>query len=351
MTETGLTVLNSIISAGIGAISALAVVLIEGRREKKKEKQNEYDTYKKYSKPIMFAAETLAWRINEILTFNAAFLLPDAPENGFFKYKFDSTVYRLCALIGWIRAAQKEHSYLEGFGNTKNAKVRESIISLQKVLADGSQVEVSIIEELSKLYNIPIKELSDKVRSEIGVECERIVFKYIPDQVKKNVALLKDKEQLKLVNEVIDLICEKTQSTKLEKKEIKKKLDIAIDEIAREFCWIYRDWQNAIGDEMLIKLNDSYRYYDVIGFSAFMDKNAENVWLQKVNNLFANLDISIDNRFDSRVGQIKDIYIALINLIQELNNSIEDEQAISSNSLDKLSQYSAELKKQRGKVL
>ncbi len=75
----------------------------------------------------MFASESLAWRLREILSFNGAFLLPEAPMNGFFKYKFDSTVYRLCALLGWIRAAQKEQSYLEGFGDTKSKKVREAI--------------------------------------------------------------------------------------------------------------------------------------------------------------------------------------------------------------------------------
>ena len=86
--------------------------------------------------------------------FNGAYLLPDAPMNGFFKYKFDSTVYRLCAVIGWIRAAQKEHSYLEGFDSAKNSDIREAVSEFQKVLADGSHVEVSIFEELSKLYGL-----------------------------------------------------------------------------------------------------------------------------------------------------------------------------------------------------
>lgn len=346
MTETESTILSAIISAAVGAMSALLVVFIQGYREKRKQKKIEYDAYKKYSKPIIFASETLAWRLREILTFKGAFLLPDAPMNGFFKYKFESTVYRLCALIGWIRAAQKEQSYIEGFGNTKSKDIREAINSFQKVLADGSHVEVSIFEELCKLYELQIVEISDPIGQEIGVEIEKIVFNYIPDQVKKNASTIDKKDQLEMVKSIMEFISLKTDNPVLDKKQIKSKLSVAIDEIAREFCWIYRDWQTAIGDEMLIRLNDSYRYFDVIGFSQFTEKHEGNKWLQKVDNLFSNLDVAIDNRFDTRVGQIKRIYVSLINLIENLSFTIEDEQGISKKGLKILSDYSKELKKE-----
>lgn len=339
--------INVLISAFIGAISALLVVYIQNRTEIKKERKEEYNAYKKYSKPIMFASESLAWRLREILSFNGAFLLPDAPMNGFFKYKFDSTVYRLSALLGWIRAAQKEQSYLEGFGDTKSEKVREAINNFQKVLADGSHVEVSVFEELCKLFNITPKEITDQTRQKIGVEIEKIVFNFIPDQIKKNASTIKKKDQLKMVESIMEFITETTDSPKVDKKAIKEKLEIAIDEIAREFCWIYRDWQSAIGDEMLIILNDSYRNFDVIGFSEFMTKHEQNKWLKKIDNLFSNLDVSIDNRFDTRVSQIKLIYIAIINLIEELNLTIEDEQAISNKGLETLKKFKSNLKSEK----
>lgn len=144
----------------------------------------------------------------------------------------------------------------------------------------------------------------------------------------------------------MDFICQKTNQNPLEEELIKSKIGVSIDEIAREFCWIYRDWQNAIGDEMLIKLEDSYRYFDVIGFGEFMEKHGSSDWLKKVDNLFSNLDVSIDNRFDTRVSQVKRIYITLINLIQELNKAIEDEQAISKKGLKILIEYQEKLEEE-----
>ena len=282
--------------------------------------------------------------------FNGAYLLPDAPMNGFFKYKFDSTVYRLCAVIGWIRAAQKEHSYLEGFDSAKNSDIREAVSEFQKVLADGSHVEVSIFEELSKLYRLEERKVSDQVRQEIGVGIEKIVFEYIPDQVKKNVSNLEQTDKIKMVSSILKLISAKTQQDTLDENAVESKIDVAIDEIAREFCWIYRDWQNAIGDEMLFRLEGSYRYFDVIGFSDFSTKHEESEWLKKVDNLFSNLNVAIDDRFDTRVSQVKRIYTTLIILIEELNKAINNEQAISSKGLKTLVEFKQNLIKEENKA-
>lgn len=95
----------AIISSLISASIALITVFINNRYEKKKAKSQEYDAIKRYANPIIKASEQFAWRLKEILEFKGPYLLPDAPMNGFFKYKFDSTVYRLCAILGWLEAA------------------------------------------------------------------------------------------------------------------------------------------------------------------------------------------------------------------------------------------------------
>ena len=335
--------LNTIISAGVGAAVALLTLYVDGIRKKKDRKREEYNIYKSYSNPIIAAAESLAWRLREVLMFNGAYLLPDAPMNGFFKYKFDSTVYGMCYLIGWIRAVQKEHSYIEGINDTQTPNIRRTINSFQKVLADGSHVEVSILEELCKLYGLEEKQISDSIRQKLGVEIERIVFGFIPDQVKKNVSNLQAEQKLEMISSIMNLISEHTQQKSIEESEIGQKIDIAVDEIAREFCWIYRDWQNAIGDEMILKLEDGKRYYDVIGFAEFMKRRTKNEWIQKADNLFANLDVSIDNRFDTRVSQVKRIYVSLVELITALNETIEDEEGISSSGLETLTELKTKL--------
>jgi len=334
-----MSLINTIISATIGVVSVLITQYLQKNIKEEEKKQKDYDTYKKYAKPIILAAESLAWRLKEVLLFNGAYLLPDAPKNGFFKYKFDSTVYRLCALIGWIRAAQKEFSYVEGVGDNKNKGLIRAINSFQKALADGDHVEVSIYEELCTLYGLELKDLPDQRKKEIGVEIEKIVFKLIPDQVKRNVKALKDEDKLTMVSSILNLISSSTNQKVLTREEVKSNLDVAITEISREFCWIYRDWQSAIGDEMLISLNNSYRFFDILGFSDFVIKHDNNVWLKKIDNLFSNLDVSVDDRFDSRVSQVKQIYSELIIIIEAFNKVILEEEAISKDGLKSLKKF------------
>lgn len=302
------TVQATITSAIISAIIALFVVFINKYFENKKSKKKKYDTVKKYANPIIFASEQLAWRLKEILEFKGAYLLPNAPMNGFFKYKFDSTTYRLNAVLGWIHAAKKEQSYIEGIKIKQHEKIQSSINEFQRRLADGSHIEVSILGDLAILFNLNIGELDESKKALIGVELENIIFKFIPDNIKKNVGSLPQEKQTEMLDKIMDFICTKTNQRKIKQEVIKEKRATAINEISREFCWIYRDWQAAIGEEMIIKIKGANRRFDVIGFPEFIMKHNESNWLKKTDNLFSNLDVSVDDRFDSRVQQLKQVY-------------------------------------------
>jgi len=96
LTPVQATLISSIISVFV----ALTIILINKLLDNRKNKKEKYDTVKKYANPVILASEQLAWRIKEILEFNGTYLLPNTPENGFFKYKFDSTVYRLSCVLG-----------------------------------------------------------------------------------------------------------------------------------------------------------------------------------------------------------------------------------------------------------
>ena len=72
----------TLISSIISALIALTVFWTAKYFDNKKAKQEKYDAVKKYANPIIFAAEQLAWRLKEILSFNGAYLLPNAPKNG-----------------------------------------------------------------------------------------------------------------------------------------------------------------------------------------------------------------------------------------------------------------------------
>lgn len=346
----------TIISSVLSAIIALAVVFINKYFENRKQKKEKYDAVKKYANPIISASEQLAWRLKEILEFNGTYLLPDAPSNGFFKYKFDSTVYRLCALLGWIQAAKKEQSYIEGIKIRQHKEIQFALVDFQMKLADGSHIEVSILDDLVNLYNLKPVNLTDNERSLIGVKIENIIFNYIPNSVKRNAILLEEEKQIKMVKEILDHICEKTKQKKIDEVVVKEKIASAVNEISREFCWLYRDWQSAIGDIMLKEIEGFNRRFDVIGFAEFQEVHDKNEWLSKVDGLFVSLDISVDDRFDARVQQLKLVFSSIVNLISALKKLISKQETITDESLMKLNQANfrinkLEPKKQRRRLI
>jgi hypothetical protein len=329
----------TIISSIISAIIALSVILINRYFESNKIKREKYDTLKKYANPIIFAAEQLAWRLKEILEFNGAYLLPNAPMNGFFRYKFNSTVYRLCAILGWIQAAKKEQSYLEGLKLKHHKKVQEAFNRFQKNLADGSHVEVSILDELIRLFNLKPISLTYNEKVLIGVELEKTVFTYIPDSIKKNTSLLEENKQIDMLEEILNYICRKTYQTNIKLEIIKEKRASAINEISREFCWIYRDWQSAIGDVMLKEIQGANRRYDVLGFAEFQCIHESNEWLKKVDGLFSSLDVSVDDRFDTRVQQLKQVFGSTVEIINVLRTLISEQETIPDKSFQALNTF------------
>ncbi|MCY1634402.1 hypothetical protein [Marinifilum sp. D737] len=336
----------TIISSALSAIIALTVVFINKQYEKGKQKKEKYDAFKKYANPIISASEQLAWRLKEILEFQGAYLLPNAPPNVFFKYKFDSTVYRLCSLLGWIQAARKEQSYFEGFKIHHHKEIQLAIIDFQKKLADGSHIEVSILDDLVKLYNLKPVNLSENDRALLGVELEKIIFKYIPNSIKRDASLLKIDKQINMVKEILDHICYKTKQSTIEEKVIREKIATAINEISREFCWIYRDWQTAIGDVMIEEINGANRRFDIIGFAEFQNIHSTNNWLKKVDGLFASLDVSVNDRFDSRVQQLKQVYSSIIHLIEVLKKLISKQETIPMDSFMKLKAFNSKINNQ-----
>ena len=339
MNSVQVTIFSSILSA----IIALTVVFINRLFDNRKTKKEKYDTVKKYANPIIFASEQLAGRLKEILEFNGAYLLPKAPMNGYFKYKFDSTTYRLNSLLGLIHAAQKEQSYIEGTKIRHNKKIQSSIHKFQKTLADGSQVEVSILNDLGKLFNLNISNLEDSKKALIAVELEKIVFYYIPDSVKKNVINISNEMQVEMLQKILDFICSEINHTKINKIIIEENRVTAIKEISREFCWIYRDWQFAIGDIMIKEIKDANRRFDVIGFPEFQLIHKSNYWLKKTDDLFSNLDVSVEDRFDSRVKQLKQIYDSIIELISTLREIVKKEESISESSFDVLNSFNQKI--------
>ncbi|MBD3192581.1 MAG: hypothetical protein GF308_18215 [Candidatus Heimdallarchaeota archaeon] len=341
-------IFDKLLSALIGALVAVISIFIKDHlivkaSEKRKNKQSKLITFKLYANPIIRATETLCWRLKEIFEQRGAFLLEGNPRNTFFQYKYISTIYRLSVLIGWIRAVYREFAYIDTSESKGNRLIENAFMEFQKALADGQHLELSILIELASCWKISLKSLSKEEKAKLAVKLENIVYNIIKDSKIILASKLSDEEQVDLLQKLSDTICNEVHCTEIEQKVIKESQNTAIREISRIETWIYRDWQNAIGDVMLVKIENSPRRYDVIGYGEFEELFEKNKWIKKVSKLFDNLNVEIDDRMDARVGQLKRVYKAAVGIMEAFNDSNINQETIPENSLNKLTKFANEL--------
>jgi hypothetical protein len=340
-------IVSSIISALIALVVMISNNLVLSFKEKKREQKKTKDTFKLYAHPIIRASEQLAWRLKEILEFNGAFFLPNAVINSYYQYKINSTIYRLCALLGWVQAAKREFSYFDTPNSKQHTKIQNAIGTFRKALADGSHIEISILGYLTKLFHLDISKLSVKDITCLGAELEAIVFNYISSNVKSDVKKISTEKQRELLTEILDIISKRANQSKVSREVITENRQTAINEIARNFCWIYRDWQHAIGDLMLTEINGAARRYDVIGYGEFEEMlkigtETQKEWLKKISRLFEELDVSVDDRFDARVSQLKFLFSSILGLIKVFNSIDTGQKTITQDSFESLLKFEKE---------
>src|SRR6266496_797137 len=147
-----------VFTAGVvaGITTTLTLILKEHlfprSLEEWKERRHLAATYRRYRDPIVLSARELASRLVEIWTeFPTGYLdrdlwdvedpfdlVNDTDNIHFQKYKLVSTVYRLCALFGWIELYRREVVFLNAGHDRKNKRLEACLHDVQSDLADGS---------------------------------------------------------------------------------------------------------------------------------------------------------------------------------------------------------------------
>jgi hypothetical protein len=105
-------------------------------------------------------------------------------------------------------------------------------------------------------------------------------------------------------------------------------IDKMIRRIGVRESWIYRDWQDAIGELMLVETQNSTRRFNVIDFGTFetkssvqshvsdMGKASLEVWIPRLQGVFDDLDMS--DRTDARTYQLKSV----LRMLEELKEAV-----------------------------
>jgi hypothetical protein len=295
-------------------------VLLENRKKQTANK----DAFTRYKTPLLRAARSLSLRILEIFRGRSYFLLQDAPATEFYRYKYISTIYRLCALLGWIRAIQLETINIVVTKRSDFAKMEAAQETIVKSLADGQHIEEQIVRNLCAGWNIDLTTIESGTMRRVGFDIDNLIQEFGYLYKKAKITELDEIHQRVLLNKITSIIQNRFQTSN--PIDIDIQFADSIREVSVQQGLLYRDWQVAIGDLMIEKIDKSIRSYDIISFRKFEEMcengNAEEKkWIKRAERLFSGIDITVvEDRFDTRVSQLKKVQEATASLVQILED-------------------------------
>ncbi len=310
--------LSTIIAFGLKALFDVWWAI---KQDKKKQKV--------YADPLLTAAISLVRRFKEIYEGDAQFLSGKAPQNEYFKYMFLSTLYRLCAVLGWLRAADRELSGIEINDKKENTDLKKAVENFEQALSTSQFLSESRLVFLARRWKIDTEALDQTQMEHLGAEIEQLIWDALHEENANFAYELEEEKQDKLLEKVAYLMIESCGIEDFDISIIKETSRSTIRAISRVESWIYRDWQAAIGDMMLVESHDAERRFEVIGFNKFEDiylkhlneGEENNRWLERIVRLFRDLNLNRDDIFDARAQQLRNVCSATIELIMVLNKS------------------------------
>lgn len=270
---------DEIAAATIGAGVAIGTILLKDIgwgliQAARARKRSRLDAVEAYLQPICNAAESLFWRLREVLDPNAPpnFIMPGAIETEFKRYKLTSTAYRFAALIGWTRALRRELLFLRSEDVDAEQKLDQALGRISAALADGQQLELLraslLVEEwcLDNRHPLDMERVAHRVDSYLQQHFSAGMHRH-------TVRDMESKDQKRLVSEVAGVVCKALDISPLPDTIVEASLAKAVGIIGIREHWVYRDMQAAIGDDMVevVEHPSAIRRFDVAGYGSFLE--------------------------------------------------------------------------------
>jgi hypothetical protein len=325
----------AIVAAAVTSVFTIAGIalkdfLFKTLEERRTEQRARDAIYERYSTPLINSTIPLMNRLNEILyeKHRPVYLRGEGinnstnPGGAFRSYKKLSTIYRLAAVLGWIRACRREFSYLRVAEPGDAAQVEEAIEDFEDALANGQWVEQERVRRLCDLWHLCSPEkLNDRGDvSELGVRVDNQIWDHLEAAKRDDVSLLDEASRKTLSRKIAECISSHLETNAVSEEAIERSWPDAINIIGMREAWLYRDWQSAIGDAMIQLSGTDTRKFEVIGFGEFekmvFEGNREQkIAFDRILAVFDDLNLSIEDRFDARPRQLRSIANASSKLI------------------------------------
>lgn len=277
--------------------------------------QVRHDLVRAYADPLLDAVTPLFYRLEEIITKkNGSFLWADAPKIPFHEYKRISTLYRIAALLGWMRAIKRERSSLD----PQQVQVGEEntlLFDIEVALADGDHVERQRVVELAALWKIEAIEEDKQAYVASKIDVARAA--YLVSEGVLSATDLTATAQLHLAGMCAEIFQEfgdrEVDPAKIEESAQEAAVILGIKE-----AYLYRDWQVAIGDMMLREEQGGIRRYGVIGYGEFEDRylaamvggqdTLDTRWFSRLEAIVHDLRMEREEFADARRDQLKRLH-------------------------------------------
>ncbi len=303
---------GGVVSGIVGPI--LRDIVLQKWNQSRSEKTLREQIEQNYFAPLSASAEKLIWRMSEILISKRShFLLLKASPKDFNQYKRLSTLYRIAALLGWIRAINLELSALPrgGFGAT--SPVFKALAKVQSAMADGHGVEERRIRSFCKACNINISALSKDQLSSLAASFEVAMYTIAGDELRDNHHHMLSSTKLHqefVCKSLVQFLVDKQLVCSIDGENFSTILEGLVSCLGYREALIYREWQDAIGDAVIVKDEHSMaRKYRIIGFEEFGRLLVSGIfnWIKPLREFIEDVDFESLDSMDERPRHLHDL--------------------------------------------
>ncbi|WP_125184497.1 hypothetical protein [Hyphobacterium indicum] len=315
-------------TAFITALTALVLfvlkdIILSGFKNWRSDRKTAAEIYRIYASPIAVASVSLFWRLNEIFdqSSRSHYLTEELRVSDFDRYKYLSTIYRFGRLLGWLNAYERE-LFSRSVSSSRQAKIVDIAISrFRENIADGAHVEALRFKSVISCLN-ESELAADLDEAQLTIQIDRILQTFLAGPQATLAIDLSEKLKSKLANEVVQTI-NNTSGVKFSNESLP--VDAIIDALSIREAWLYRDYQDALGDVFLKKADRERRDFEAISYrefeEIFNDQNSgSQIWLSRFCRLFDDLEVSAANRFDARLMALENAFYYIAELILALRN-------------------------------
>jgi hypothetical protein len=312
-------------ACGAGALLAkeyVAPVFHDWRSKKLRQRE----IYRYYVAPLSLCCIRLLWRCKEVFVDDRYhFLLTSSHPLDYNEYKRTSTLYRIASLMGWIRAIDLELSALPQRTIGESNPLVDEIARFQSALADGPHVEAFRLEHVCRLWNLPLAQLDEDRKAMLAMKFEVELYRLAGDDLKSDKAFLRDMadaERVDLCRGLATFLAAQFKLKVPDEAVIAETSSRAALSLSYREAWIYRDWQEAIGDSVIEKDEVSPRRYKVIGFRSFESVlSRPDKWMKALAYMIEDVDLERPHGSDFRGDQLRQVARSVAKIVQAIANS------------------------------